>query len=171
MYTPPRVFYVHTPFSCIDIREDLGKRHTRHMFANEAQRRHFVTRRDVLNMSRKVNHLSRIRHENDAQSVEEIVAELKQESYNPILCYKRQGILDPDIPQLPADGFVVVFQTKFQKDLYEMFASTIVCIDSTHKTNSHNFKLITVVVPDEYGEGILCCTLYAQEHTEISTHL
>jgi hypothetical protein len=134
-----------------DIREDLGKRHTRHMFANEAQQRHFVTRRDVLNMSRKVNHLSRIRHENDAQSVEEIVAELKQESYNPILCYKRQGILDPDIPQLPADGFVVAFQTKFQKDLYEMFASTIVCIDSTHKTNSHNFKLITVVVPDEYG--------------------
>ena len=99
-------------------------------------------------------HLSRIRHENDAQSVEEIVAELKQESYNPILCYKRQGILDPDIPQLPADGFVVAFQTKFQKDLYEMFASTIVCIDSTHKTNSHNFKLITVVVPDEYGEGV-----------------
>ena len=70
-----------------DIR-DLGKRHTRHMFASEAQRRHFVTHRDVLNLSRRVNHLSTIRHENDAQSVEEMVAELKQESYNPILCYK-----------------------------------------------------------------------------------
>ena len=132
----------------------MGKRHTRHMFADEAQRRHFVTRRDVLNMSRKVNHLSKIRHENDAQSVEEMVAELRQVSHDPILCYKRQGILDPDFPHFPEDAFVLAFQTRFQKELYEMFASTIVCIDSTHKTNSHNFKLITVVVPDEYGEGI-----------------
>ena len=69
----------------------MGKRHARHKFATEAERRHFVTRRDVLNLSRKVNHLSRVRHENDAQSVEQIVEELKQESYNPILCYKWQG--------------------------------------------------------------------------------
>ena len=48
----------------------------------------------------------------------------------------------------------MAFQTKFQRDLYEMFASTIVGIDSTHKTNSHNFKLITVVVPDDFGEGL-----------------
>ena len=149
-----------------DIREDLGKRHTRHTFTNEVQHRHFVTRQDVLNTSRKVNHLSRIRHENDAQSVEEMVAELKQESYNPILCYKRQGFLDPDFPELPADAFVVAFQTKSQRDLYEMFASTIVCIDSTHKTNSYNFKLITVVVPDEYREGIM---LYAHHTSFTST--
>ena len=83
-----------------------------------------------------------------------MVAELRQESHDPILCYKRQGILDPDFPHFPEDAFVLAFQTRFQKELYEMFASTIVCIDSTHKTNSHNFKLITVVVPDEYGEGI-----------------
>ena len=133
------------------------------MFASEAQRQHFVTRWDVLNLSRKVNHLSTIQHENDAQSVEEMVAELKQESYNPILCYKRQGVLDPDFPQLPVESFVVAFQTKFQKDVYEMFASRIVCIDSTHKTNSHNFKLITVVVPDDYGEGLYLtlCTMYS----------
>ena len=86
--------------------------------------------------------------------MEEIVAELKQEVYNPILCYKRQGTPDPNFPQLPADSFIVAFQTEFQKELYEMFASTIVCVDSTHKTNCHDFKLITILVPDEYGEGI-----------------
>ena len=123
---------------------DLGKKHTRHiMFATQAQRRHFVNHRDVfmINLSRKVNHLSRIRHENNGQSVEEMVAELKEEAYNP---YKRQRILDPEFPQLPADAFVVAFQTKFQKDIYEIFASTIACIHSTHKTNNHNFKLITL---------------------------
>jgi len=131
----------------------VGKRHARHKFATEAECRHFVTRRDVLTLSRKINHLSRVRHEIDAQSVEQIVEELKQESYNPILCYKRQGSLDSAYPQLPTDAFVLAFQTEFQRSLYETFAPTIICLDSTHKTNCHSFKLITVIVSDEYGEG------------------
>lgn len=52
-----------------------------------------------------------------------------------------------------AEAFVVAFQTEFQKSLFETFASSIICIDSTHKTNCHAFKLITVIVPDEFGEG------------------
>ena len=131
----------------------MGKRHVRQRFAEEAERRHFVTRRDVLNLNRKVNHLSKIRHENDAQSVEQIVRELQREEYDPILCYKRQGSIDTSYPQLPADAFLLAFQTEFQRSLYENFASTIICVDSTHKTNSHSFKLITVIVPDEFGEG------------------
>ena len=29
----------------------------------------------------------------------------------------------------------------------------IICIDSTHGTNSYNFSLVTLVVVDEFGEG------------------
>ena len=29
-----------------------------------------------------------------------------------------------------------------------------VCIDSTHGTNIYDFKLVTMLVVDEYGEGI-----------------
>ena len=136
-----------------DIREDIGKRQNRHHFANEAQRRHFVTRRDVLNLSRKVNHLSTIRHENDAQSVHMMISELRQEEYDPVLYYKPQGTIDHTLCQLPKESFMVAIQTEFQRELYEQFASTIVCIDSTHKTNSHGLKLITALVPHDYGEG------------------
>ena len=122
-------------------------------FVQDAQRRHFVTRCDVLNLSRKINHLSKVRHENDAQSVEQLVAEFRQEEYDPILIYKRQGSSDPEYPMFEAESFVVAFQTEFQKSLFETFAPSIICIDSTHKTNCHAFKLITVIVPDEFGEG------------------
>ena len=61
--------------------------------------------------------------------------------------------MDPAYPKLPAEAFVLVLQTTFQLELFNKFASTIVCFDSTHKTNCHSFKLITVIVPDEYGEG------------------
>ncbi len=29
----------------------------------------------------------------------------------------------------------------------------MVCIDSTHGTNGYDFKLISIVVVDEFGEG------------------
>ena len=100
-----------------------------------------------------MNHLSTIRHENDAQSVHMMVNELRREEYDPVLCYKPQGTIDPTFCQLPKDSFMLAIQTESQKELYEQFAQTIVCIDSTHKTNSHGFKLITALVPDDYGEG------------------
>ena len=71
----------------LDIRQDLGKWKNRHSFSTEAQHHHFVTCQDILNLSRKVNHLSKIRPENDVQSVHQMVNELKQEDYNPILCF------------------------------------------------------------------------------------
>jgi hypothetical protein len=34
-------------------------------------------------------------------------------------------------------------QTQFQRDLYQTYGSTLLCIDSTHGTNEYDFKLIT----------------------------
>jgi len=79
------------------MREDVGKRNQHHRFLSEVQH-HFITRKDVINLNRKLNHLSKIHHENDAQSVDQMVKELQQESYDPILCYKQQGKLDPAYP-------------------------------------------------------------------------
>ena len=45
--------------------------------------------------------------------------------------------------------------TEFQASMFETFSSEIVCVDSTHKTNQYQFKLITVVVSDEYHNGII----------------
>ena len=45
--------------------------------------------------------------------------------------------------------------TDFQATMFEKHSSRIVCVDSTHKTNPYGFKLVTVVVPDEFKNGAL----------------
>lgn len=84
-----------------------------------------------------------------------MVAELQQEPFNPVVISKPQGSKDNSHPSLHTDSFVLVIQTQFQMELYQKYAFTILCIDSTHGTNQYCFKLISIVVPDEYGKGKL----------------
>ena len=79
--------------------------------------------------------------------------ELRGEPYNPVLIYKPQGTKDPHYPMVSDETFILALQTKFQMELYEKHASTILCIDSTHGTNQYRFKLITCIVPDDHGKG------------------
>ena len=45
------------------------------------------------------------------------------------------------------DDFLLVLQTKFQ-------CKKAVCIDSTHGTNAYHFIVTTIMVSDDYGEGL-----------------
>lgn len=92
------------------------------------------------------------RHAEDAVSVDLLVKELQKEKFNPVLLYKPQGIVDTSLP-VPQDRFILALQTEFQQDMYQQYASSVICIDSTHKTNVYDFKLVTLMVVDEYGEG------------------
>ena len=85
-------------------------------------------------------------------SVDRIVKKLKEESPSPVLYYKPQDVVDPEHPSLLEDTFLLVIMTGFQTTLFD---ARIVCLDSTHKTNQYRFKLLTVVVPDEYRNGNL----------------
>ena len=114
--------------------------------------KHLVTKRDCYNQRKKLG-WKVSRHSEDAISVDLLVNELMQEEYNPVLVYKPQGTEDPALP-LPKEGFVLGIQTEFQRDLYQQYASSVICIDSTHKTNVYDFKLVTVMVIDEYSEGM-----------------
>jgi hypothetical protein len=55
---------------------------------------------------------------------------------------KQQGI-DDDLKVLQRDDFLLVIMTKQQLHMYEKFGGRILCMDSTHSTNSYSFKLIT----------------------------
>ena len=90
----------------------------------------------------------------DSMSVTMVVAELKEEPFNPILVFKPQGSQDPGFPTLSAETFVLAIQTQFQMELYRQYASTILCIDSTHGTNQYRFKLITCIVQDDHGKDV-----------------
>ena len=83
-----------------------------------------------------------------------MVNELYNEVYNPVLLYKAQHIPEPDYPSLPDDAFVFALQTEWQRELYERFSGSVLCIDSTHGTNPYKFKLVTCIVPDEFGKGM-----------------
>ena len=75
-----------------------------------------------------------------------------------IRCYyiaKYQGTEPDDVlKDLSKDDFVICIQTPFQSDMLREFGSETVCVDSTHGTNVYDFKLITIIVLDELGEGI-----------------
>jgi len=101
----------------------------------------------------KVRNFTNHQHTEDAISVDRIVQQLQTETPSPVLLYKPQGIDDSNMPLLLKDTFLLVLMTDFQASLFETFCSKIVCVDSTHKTNQYRFKLITVVVPDEYHNG------------------
>lgn len=94
-----------------------------------------------------------MRHEDDATSVEAIVNELHEEPFDPVLFYKPQHRKSPEYASLPDDAFVLAIQTEWQKELYEEYSSSILCIDSTHGTNAYQFKVITCIVPDDFGKG------------------
>ena len=53
-------------------------------------------------------------------------------------------------------NFLLGIQTEFQCDAMKRFAGSggVVCVDATHGTNVCDFFLITVMVLDDYGEGV-----------------
>ena len=125
----------------IDVREDVGDRQNREAFDQCVSRRHFLSKSDINNIRIKVDdHIIIKRHEDDATSVSLIVSELQEESFDPVLFFKLQGSKSPEHLVLPEESFIVAIQTKFQLELYNQHASTILCIDSTHGTNHYMFS-------------------------------
>ena len=50
--------------------------------------------------------------------------------------------------------FALGIQTEFQRDMLKKFGNCTVCIDTTYNTNMYDFYLTTLLVINEYGEGI-----------------
>ena len=135
------------------IRSDLGKRHNKKDFIDKANRKHFITRQDCQNIARKLRDFSQHRHADDAVSVDRIVQELHKEEKSPVLLYKAQGASDLDLP-VPTDTFLLVIMTEFQAEMFNAVSERIICLDSTHCTNLYRFKLVTVMVADEFRNGM-----------------
>lgn len=117
-----------------------------------AERDLMLNRQDLRNIVNQYNIHGIERHCNDHLSVVAWIAELETSpSYNPVLLFKQQGE-SHDV--LDEDNFLLCLQTEFQRDVMKSFAGKVICIDATHSTNSYDFLLITVLVLDEFGEGV-----------------
>lgn len=133
----------------IDVHEDVGNRQNRKDFQSAA-RRHFLSKGDITNITVKIDDHIIKQHENDATSVTLFVTELQEEKFDPVLFFKPQGHKSTEYPNVPEESFILALQTEFQLNLYKQHALSIPCIDSTHGTNQYQFKLITVVLPDDF---------------------
>jgi len=126
--------------------------HIRDQASDSLGREHLISRQDVHNIKRQYNIDGVERHKNDQTSVCAWVEELQLLDYNPIVTFKPQGMEKEG--SLGKDDFILVIQTKFQCDMMKMFGPALVCVDATHGTNHYDFKLVTVIVLDEFGEGV-----------------
>ncbi|XP_062596991.1 uncharacterized protein LOC134258447 isoform X1 [Saccostrea cucullata] len=134
-----------------------------------------IDRKTIHNLKRKLADPSIIQHSNDAISTYLKVEMLKREKFNPILIFKQQDIdNNPSVtPGLRKEDFMLAFMTKQQLEIYQKFANRILCMDSTHKTNSYSFKLITLLVPDQFRKGypVAFCISNREDETAIALFL
>ena len=146
----------HYPKKSSQIRKDHGSRKLEEYCLSritEATRASFITRQDARNIVRMLDNIVKHRHNNDAVSLDRLCRELENEEDSPIIAYKPQGRVEEKYPGLSEESFLLVIMTKFQASMFQKHSPKIVCVDSTHKTNPYGFKLVTVVVPDEFKNG------------------
>ena len=74
---------------------------------------------------------------------------------SPVILYKPQGTTQSSESNNLCDrDFVLAIQTSLQADIMKKFGEKVICVDGTHGTNGYDFMLTTVMVVDEYGEGL-----------------
>ena len=119
-------------------------------------RQHLVTKQDINNIKRKLNLQCIQKHPNDLMSVCTWVQELKSLPYNPIVVFKPQEESSSHNSSgcLTNDTFLLGIQTEYQRDAMQHYGNKLKCMDSTHGTNVYDFLLISIIVVDNYGEGL-----------------
>ncbi len=101
-------------------------------------------KQDIVHMRRKVCDHSFMGHPDGAASVHIIVNQLRNEHYDPVLNHKPQHGKYSECPLLPNEAYVPAIQAEWQKELYERFSSTFLCIDSTYGENAYKFRLLAL---------------------------
>ena len=107
---------------------------------------------DIRNIRVKVHDRLVIHHQDDAQSVYS-VSQLQQELTTPSWPSNSKATWIQYIPHCKKMHFFWQIQTEFQRGMYEKYAGCILCMDSTYGTNAYQYKLITCIVPDHYGQS------------------
>ena len=96
-----------------------------------------------------------MKHSNDHFSTSAWIEELQSQPHNPVLLYKPQGVVQSDeTDNLGTNDFLLVLQTPSQRDVLKQYGGKAILMDATHSTTQYDFLLITIMVIDDYGEGV-----------------
>ena len=56
---------------------------------------------------------------------------------------------------IDSNDFMIVIQTPLQKQMFKAFGhKRVVCMNAPHCNNIYRFHLITLLVADDFGEGL-----------------
>ncbi|XP_050300050.1 uncharacterized protein LOC126738662 isoform X2 [Anthonomus grandis grandis] len=126
------------------------------------ERIHLTTKHDIHNIMQSYNlHDTAIRHQNDSQSVDLWVNQVQSSNENCILLYKKQGEDHPSFC-LKNEDFLLGLMTNCQGEMLKKFGiGGIICMDATHGTNPYDFKLVSILVVDDFGEGFPVAYLFS----------
>ena len=118
------------------------------------KRVHLLQRKDIHNIERIVKLDGGQRHHDDATSVAAWVEEMRGMGDDNVVHYYKPQSADDGKTGLKREDLLIVLQTPIQAKMFKKFAEgKVVCVDATHGTNAYEFKLITLLVVDEHGEG------------------
>jgi hypothetical protein len=120
--------------------------------SSKAHRRHFATRADVRRIQKMIEEEAIRLASQDGTSVLEWVKKLEAEGHFVIL--KRSDQPPPTGSDLEDDSFVLIIQTKYQRECWQKFGSKFAGIDGTHNTTHYEgMTLFTLMVRDQWGHG------------------
>ncbi|XP_072400426.1 uncharacterized protein [Diabrotica undecimpunctata] len=121
-----------------------------------------LVKKDIHNIkaSYNLNITEGCRHKDDATSVKLFVLEWSKMEANPVLFYKAQ---DEDCKEskLKKQDFCIILMTDAQIELFNNFGGNIITIDGTHGLNGYDFEMTTIMVIDEFGEGLPVAFMYS----------
>lgn len=130
---------------------------------SECQKLFLINNQDLRNISAAHYLKSTETVENDVENVETFVLENK----DCVLYYKKQGQIDTQYKNLTQDDILIVIMSPLQKESILKFGTNnVVGMDGTHGLNAYGFMLHTLLVIDEYSEGVPACFAVTNRNDE-----
>jgi len=126
-------------------RGDLGSK--------SATRNEFATRADVRHIQKAIEEETIRLASQDGASVLQWAEKLCEEGHFVTL----KSFSDPPPPDsnLNSESFVLIIQTKYQRECWQKHGHAFAGLDATHNTTHYeNMSLFTLLVRDEWGHGL-----------------
>ncbi|XP_072024450.1 uncharacterized protein [Amphiura filiformis] len=126
--------------------------------ASPLKRKYFVTKQQLIGIKRHRYGRKRLDGD-DAMSVTLKVTNLMKEMDSPILIYKAKGeavstfLPDIDTIERSEEVFCLGLQTNEQCKMLALYGEKLLVIDSVHAIDKCNYKLINLLVVDEFNQG------------------
>ncbi|XP_050315270.1 uncharacterized protein LOC126749605 [Anthonomus grandis grandis] len=131
-----------------------------------------LTSKDVDNIKVKYNIEAKYgkRHPNDALSVNLWVRECqsKPPHENMVLFYKKQGEDSEDFRKM---DFCLIIMNSFQELMVKKFGNNVIAVDSTHGLNDYDFEMSTLMIIDDFGEGVPVAFMFSNRKDTYVYHV